>query len=107
MKLFSNKKKKEEEKTSSKIKKAKDIIKKEKQKIKLEKRKLKEEKLKRFSSSKLGHLLKKIFLIDANKPRTLKEQILSIVYFELMGAIMCLILLFAISGGQKLYKIIC
>lgn len=105
MKLFSNKKKKEEEKTSSKIKKAKDIIKKEKQKIKLEKRKLKEEKLKRFSSSKLGHLLKKIFLIDANKPRTLKEQILSIVYFELMGAIMCLILLFAISGGKNYIKL--
>ena len=107
MKLFTRKKKKEE-RTNSKIKKAKDIIKKEKQKIKEEKRKMKEEKYQKFSSSKFGKLLKKIFLINensSNNSKSLKSQILSIVYFEIMGAVICLIILFILSGGKNYIKL--
>ena len=107
MKLFTKKKKKEE-RTNSKIKKAKDIIKKEKQKIKEEKRKMKEEKYQKFSSSKFGKLLKKIFLINensSNNSKSLKSQILSIVYFEIMGAVICLIILFILSGGKNYIKL--
>lgn len=93
-----------------KIEKSKEIIKKEKQKIKEEKRKIKLEKEQKFYNTKLGKILKKIFLSkDTTKdnPPTIKEQVFSMLYFELVGFILCLLLFFALSGGKnyiKLYK---
>lgn len=93
-----------------KIEKSKEIIKKEKQKIKEEQRKIKQEKEQKFYNTKLGKILKKIFLpkdtTKDNSP-TIKEQVFSMLYFELIGFILCLLLFFALSGGKnyiKLYK---
>ena len=88
---------------NEKIKKSKEIIKKEKEKIKQEKQKQREEKI------KSNKLLSKIFKTKKpeNEVISLKEQILSMVYFEIIGAILCLLILFALSGGKnyiKLYK---
>ena len=87
--------------TNEKIKKSKEIIKKEKQKIKAEKKKQRQEK------KKSNKLLTKIF-----KPKkeeiealSLKEQIFSMLYFELIGVILCLLILFALSGGKNYFKL--
>lgn len=103
MKLFSKNKEKE---SNSKIKKSKEIIKKEKSKIREEKKKLKQEKYKKFSSTKLGKLLKKIFLIkESDNYNSIKSQIFSMIYFEVIGAIICLIVLFVLSGGKNYFKL--
>ena len=92
-----------------KITMSKEIIKKEREKIKDEKRKMKMEKYKKFYNTKLGKFLirkKKKNEINSNKV-TLKDQILSVIYFEFLGAILCLLFFFALSGGKnyiKLYK---
>lgn len=107
MKLFT-KRKTITKNSNSKIKKSKEIIKKEKQKIKEEKVKLKEEKYQKLFSSKFGKTLKKVLLIketDSNNYKTLKKQILSIIYYEIIGAIICLIILFALSGGKNYFKL--
>lgn len=88
---------------NEKIKKSKEIIKKEKEKIKQEKQKQREEKIKK------NKLLSKIFKTKQkeNEVISLKEQIFSMIYFEIIGAILCLLILFALSGGKnyiKLYK---
>ena len=90
--------------TNEKIKKSKDIIKKEKQKIKEEKRKQKEEKL---NKSKFFKLLKKTFKTNKkeNEVISLKEQIFSMIYFEIIGAILCLLVLFALCGGKNYIKL--
>lgn len=91
---------------NEKIKRSKEIIKKEKQKIKDEKKKLKKE---NKHQNKLINILKKIFKIKDRDTEvlSLKEQIFSMIYFEIIGAILCLLTLFVLSGGRnyiKLYK---
>ena len=96
--------------SNEKINKSKEIIKKEQEKIKQEKRKIKLEKQEKFYNTKFGKIIKKIFLVKENKeeqPPTMKEQIFSMLYFEIIGFILCLLVLFACSGGKnflKLYK---
>ena len=103
MKLFSKNKEKE---SNSKIKKSKEIIKKEKTKIKEEKKKLKQEKYKKFSSTKFGKILKKLFLIkESDNYQSIKSQVFSMIYFEVIGAIICLIVLFVLSGGKNYFKL--
>jgi len=89
---------------NEKIEKAKEIIKKEKQKIKNEKRKEREEKL---NNSKLGQLLKKVIKINKKENETIsfKEQILPMIYFEVIGALLCLLIIFALTGGQNYFKL--
>lgn len=104
--------KKRNKKENEKINKAKETIKKEKAKIKEEKRRIKNEKYQKFYNTKLGKLIKKLSKNDKskeneNKPISLKEQIFSMIYFELMGIVLCLLFFFALSGGKnyiKLYK---
>lgn len=96
-------------KENIKINKSKEIIKKEREKIKEEKKKIKEEKRQKFYKTKFGKIIKKIFKIDNIQTNNIsvKEQIFSMLYFELIGAILCLLFLFALSGGKnfiKLYK---
>jgi len=99
-----------ESKLNEKIDKSKEIIKKEKEKIRSEKRKLKEEKKDNVKKQKKRTIFHKLFFIkkeEENKPITLKEQIFSMLYFEAIGFILCLLVLFALSGGKnfiKLYK---
>lgn len=111
MKLFSKKRKDKKKLVSTeneKIKKSKEIIKKEKAKIKAEKKKRKQEKREKFYQTKLGKILKKIFFVKDDQeytPPTIKGQILSMLYFEIMGAIMCLLILFALSDGKNYFKL--
>lgn len=95
-------------KQNKKINKSKEIIKKEKEKIKLEKVKIKKEKQEKFYNTKLGKILKKTFFSnEKNSSPSIGEQIFSMLFFELLGFILCLLLLFALSGGKnflKLYK---
>lgn len=96
-------------KDNEKISKSKEIIKKEKAKIKEEKQKTKLKRKEKFYNTKFGRFIKKKFNISSNKNNeaTLKEQIFSMLYFEIMGIILCLLFLFALSGGKnfiKLYK---
>lgn len=89
---------------NEKIQKSKEIIKKEKQKIKLEKKKQKQEKYKR---SKLYQLLNKFFKTNEKETEvfSLKEQIISMIYFEIIGAVLCLLILFALCGGKNYIKL--
>ena len=87
--------------TNEKIKKSMEIIKKEKQKIKAEKKKNREDKIGK------NKLLKKIFNIKEKETVTisLKEQILSMIYFQIVGVILCLLVLFVLSGGRNYIKL--
>lgn len=90
----------------NKIEKSKNIIKKEKEKIKAERRK---QRLEKLNKTKVGRFILKIFTPKKKEIETssLKEQIFSMIYFELIGAGLCLLILFALSGGRnyiKLYK---
>lgn len=80
-------------KNNNKINKSKEIIKKEKAKIKEEKRKIKLENSPKIHKSKL------------EKNNTIKTKILSIILFEIMGALTCLIILFILSGGKNFIKL--
>lgn len=96
-------------KENERINKSKEIIKKEKQKIKEEKYKLKREKREKFYNTKFGKILKKIFMVKDSETSTtsIHEQIFSMLYFELLGIILCLLIFYALSGGKnfiKLYK---
>lgn len=98
------------EKIKSKKKKNKynEKIKKEKQKIKEARKTIKEERKKRFYNSKIGKLLTKISKPKVNhisETKTLKEQIFSMLYFETLGFILCLILFFVLSGGKNYIKL--
>lgn len=102
MKLINRKEKDKD----NKIERSKNIIKKEKQKIKAERRKQCQEKL---TQTKIGRFILKIFTPKKKEIEapSLKEQIFSMIYFELIGAGLCLLILFALSGGRnyiKLYK---
>lgn len=95
-------------KENSKIKKSKEIIKKEKEKIKAEKRRKRKIQQEKFNKTKISKFLKKIFLIKEDNPSTnltIKNQILSMIYFELIGAIICLIILFILTGGKNYFKL--
>ena len=87
--------------TNEKIKKSKEIIKKEKEKIKVEKKKQREEKINK------NKLLKKIFNTKEQETEalSLKEQILSIIYFQILGVMLCLLVLFVLSGGRNYIKL--
>lgn len=82
---------------NEKIIKSKEIIKKEKKKIKEEKRK----------QSKLNKFINKIF--NKNKKEkevfSLKEQIISMLFYEMIGFVICLLVLFALSGGKNYIKL--
>lgn len=80
--------------TYSKIQKSKEIIKKEKQKIKEEQKKLRKEKREKKRSKE-----------EKNEVFSLKEQIISMIYFEIIGAILCLLVLFALSGGKNYFRL--
>ena len=97
MKLF----KKNHSKEISEINKTKKTIKKEKQRLKKEQKKLKKLKYQRFLNSKI---IKKIF--DSEDSNTsIKKQILNMLYYELLGAILCLMILYILSGGKNYFKI--
>ena len=83
-KLFEHK-----SKENSKIQRAKKIIKKQKEKIKAERKKIKEQK-----NSK-------------NKENTnnLKAQIFNAIYYQILGALMCLLVLYFLSGGKNYFKL--
>ena len=78
-----------------KINKSKEIIKREKQKIKLEKQK-------RFYNTRIG---KKLFAKKNIENMSLKEQFFSMVYFEILGIILCLLILFVLCGGRNYLKL--
>ena len=94
-------------KEESKIKKSQKIIAREKKKIKKEKQKIKTKKEKDFYNTKLGKVAKAFFMIDdENKNKiSIKKQILSMIYFEIIGFILCLLLLFILSGGKNYLKL--
>ena len=84
-----------------KIERSKEIIEQEKQKIKEEKIKMKQEKKQKKQS-----IFKKIFTKKQNIEKlTIKEQIFSMIYFEILGFIFCLLLLFILSGGKNYIKL--
>ena len=87
--------------TNEKIKKSKEIIKKEKQKIKAEKKKQRQEKINK------NKLLTKFFKPKKEETEALSvsEQIFSMLYFELIGVILCLLVLFVLSGGKNYFKL--
>lgn len=78
-----------------KINKSKEIIKREKEKIRLEKQK-------RFYDTALG---KKIFKRKKIDDLPIKEQFVSMVYFEILGIVLCLLILFVLSGGRNYFKL--
>lgn len=85
--------------TSEKIKQSKHT---KKEELQEEKNRLKKDKLH-------NHKVMKHFKNKTNndKKPTLKKQVLSMIYFEIIGAVLCLLVLFVLSGGQnyiKLYK---
>ena len=94
MKLF--KKEEKELKEKKEIKKSKEIIKKEKEKIKKLKHQL-------IINSKI---FKKVFKIKPNDEKnSIKKQILNIIYYEFLGALLCLIILFILTGGKNYFKL--
>lgn len=108
MKLLKKTKKNKEAKENKIIQKSKEIIKKEKAKIKAEKQKQRKNKQEKFFKTKFGNFIKKNIFVKNEKeyvPPTLKSQILSIVYYEIAGAVLCLFILFALSGGKNYFKL--
>ncbi len=97
------KKNKSTPKERKEIDKSKAIIKKEKEKIKKEKEKIKKLKQKVILNSKI---FKKIFRIeDNNENKSIKSQLFNMIYYELLGALLCLIVLFIITGGKNYFKL--
>ena len=97
MKLF----KRTQSKEISEINKTKEAIKKEKQRLKKEQKKLKKLKYQRFINSKII----KIFFASEESNTSIKKQILNMLYYELLGAILCLMILYILSGGKNYFKI--
>ena len=101
MKFF--KKNKHTPKEKKEIDKSKAIIRKEKEKIKKEKEKIKKLKQKIILNSKI---FKKIFRIeDNNENKSIKSQLFNMIYYELLGVILCLLVLFIITGGKNYFKL--
>lgn len=106
MKIFKKNKKNLTEQEYKKIEKSKNIIKEQKNKIKQEKEKIQEEKYHKFCQTKMGKFLNKLFLIDDKKAyQDIKKQVFSIIYYEVLGAILCLLVLFALTGGKNYFKL--
>ncbi len=61
----------------------------------------------RYNKSILRKMLNKILnkKDKDNEVFSLKEQIFSMLYFEIIGAILCLIILFVLSGGRNYIKL--
>lgn len=55
--------------------------------------------------TKFNNLLKKNIKTKKENQPPIKSQILSIIYYELAGAIICLLILFALSGGKNYLKL--
>lgn len=97
-------------KENEKIKKSKEIIKKEQKRIKKEKKKMKKEKFQKKYNNLSNKFLKKNSSknkTEEPKVPTIKEQIFSMIYFEIIGIVLCLLVFFILSGGKnfiKLYK---
>ncbi len=89
------------------IQKSKEIIKKEKEKIKEEKQKRRKEKLEKNYKFKLGKARKNSPKNNSEKQskNAFREKVLSIILFEIMGALTCLIILFILSGGKNFIKL--
>lgn len=85
--------KKDTTKEMSEIKKSKQIIKKEKEKIK---------KI-RFNKIKNSKFFKMILKFDNNN--SIRNQILNMLYYEFIGIILCLLILYILSGGKNYFKI--
>ena len=84
-----------------KFEREKEIKEQEKKKIKEEKLKMKQEK-----KQKKYSFFKKITASKQNLEKlTVKEQIFSMIYFEILGFIFCLLLLFILSGGKNYIKL--
>lgn len=75
--------------------KSKEIIQKEKEKIKEERKKMKQEKKKNHLSNDTASFQKK----------ETKKKILMMIYFEILGAVICLLVLFLLSGGKNFIKL--
>ena len=99
MKLFRNNKKINNQLTTD-INKSKQLIKKEKEIIKEEKKKLRSLKFKKIKKSKL---YQKLFTNTV--PSNIKSQVLTMLYYELLGAILCLLVLYILSGRRNYFKI--
>ncbi|MBR3162170.1 MAG: S41 family peptidase [Bacilli bacterium] len=90
-------------KEQNEIKKSKQIIKKEKEKIRQERQKIKKLKHQRIANSKL---FKKIFKFNDNRTyNSIKSQIFNLLYYEFLGVILCLLVLFILSGGKNYLKL--
>ena len=83
----------------------KKILKDNEEKIKESKENIKKEKKQKKYKKKFRKMLKEIN--TENNTISFKEQIFSMIYFEVIGIVLCLLILFIISGGKnyiKLYK---
>ena len=104
-----NKKAKSDDKTKKSleiIKKEKTRIKDSKKKLKLEKKKIKQERYRKFFSTKLGKIIKKaLFLNEKEEKPSLREQFFTALYYEFLGIIICLLILFVLSGGKNYFKL--
>lgn len=104
-----NKKAKSDDKTKKSleiIKKEKTRIKDSKKKLKLEKKKIRQERYRKFFSTKLGKIIKKaLFLNEKEEKPSLREQFFTALYYEFLGAIICLLILFVLSGGKNYFKL--
>ena len=86
------------------------IIKKERERIKEEKQKIKLEKEQKFYSTKFGCFLMDFFDINIQEKsvtKIIRKRILSSIISVLFGGILCLMVLFILTGGRnylKLYK---
>lgn len=84
------------------------IIKKEKEKIREEKKKIKLEKESKFYKTNFGMFLKDFFDIDDNEKyisKTIKKRIFYNLFNVFFGFILCLAVLFVLSGGKNYFKL--
>ena len=58
------------------------------------------EKKRRFFNTKI---VQKLF--SKKEPLSIKEQFISMIYFEILGIIICLLVLFVLSGGRNCFKL--
>lgn len=94
--------KKNNQKEESEIKKSKKIIKESKEKIKKEKQKIKEKRMKKILNSKI---VNKIYKPKKENDFNLRKQILNMIYYEFLGIIFCLMILYFLSGGKNYFKL--
>lgn len=84
------------------------IIKKEKEKIREEKKKIKLEKESKFYKTNFGMFLKDFFDVDDNEKyisKTIKKRFFYNLFNVFFGFILCLAVLFVLSGGKNYFKL--